>query len=207
MAMQIDPGWNRIRRPAYSNELQHFGRKLLVVCDCRRSSAARWFTIPTNPAVGRYIPWCSLFNNNSAQGSPLELQQIANSDPTDQTCGTNGANCIPGGDSGDLRVWLPFAYQSRHLNVLELYSVDADLAFDPQFCVLVAGNCDTGSYTSLNGLSTGQQLKYFQPDGIDPKSGVGLGNTNLCYTGTGLQTLAQGDCSYRDAINLAHGYH
>ena len=151
--------------------------------------------------------WCSLFNNNSAQGSPLELQQIANSDPTDQTCGTNGANCIPGGDSGDLRVWLPFAYQSRHLNVLELYSVDADLVFDPQFCFLVAGNCDTGSYTSVNGLSTAQQLKYFQPDGIDPKSGVGLGNTNLCYTGPGLQTLAQGDCSYRDAINLAHGYH
>jgi hypothetical protein len=93
------------------------------------------------------------------------------------------------------------------MNVVELYSVDADLAFDPQFCFLISGNCGSGSYTSLNGLSSAQQLKYFQPDGIDPKSGVGLGNTNLCYTGTGLQATALGYCSYRDAINAAHGYH
>ena len=65
-----------------------------------------------------------------------------------------------------------------------------------------------GSYTSVNGLSTGQQLKYFQNDGIVPPdgSGVGLGNTNLCYIGPGLQGSANGDCSYSAAINKAHGY-
>lgn len=150
--------------------------------------------------------WCTNFNNNFPRGSPLELQQIANSDPTDQTC---VSGCNPGGDSGDLRNWLPAAV-SGHLNVLELYSVDADLAFDPQFCVLSGGMCGSGSYTSLNGLSSAQQLKYFQPDAGPPapdKSGVGLGNYHSCYTGTGLQGSAQGDCSYRDAINSAHGYH
>jgi hypothetical protein len=158
--------------------------------------------------------WCGNFNTYYAQGSPLELQQIANSDPTDQSCGSGGVNCIPGGDSGDLRVWLPFAVgpPSRHLNVLELYSVDADLAFDPQFCVLNVGAtmCISGSYGSLNGLSAAQQLKFFQPDATYPppdKSGVGLGNTNSCYTGSGLQTGALGDCSYSTAINAAHGYH
>lgn len=157
--------------------------------------------------------WCTEFNTYFAQGSPLELQQIANSDPTDQNCGTGGANCKPGGDSGDLRVWLPFAV-TGHMNVLELYSVDADLAFDPQFCVLNANMpptaCIGGSYTSLNGLSAAQQLKFFQPDATPPpadKSGVGLGNTNSCYTGTGLQSSALGDCSYSAAINTAHGYH
>jgi hypothetical protein len=40
--------------------------------------------------------WCNLFGDYYARGSPLELQQIANTDPTDQTCGTN---CKPGGES------------------------------------------------------------------------------------------------------------
>jgi hypothetical protein len=162
---------------------------------------------PLSPCASN---WCVNFNNNYAQGSPLELQQIANSDPTDQDCGSLGSNCVPSGDSGNLRVWLPFAVNGRHLNVLELYSVDADLAFDPQFCLLSGGMCGPGSYASLNGLSAAQQLKYFQPDAGPPapdKSGVGLGNYHSCYTGTGLQGSAQGDCSYRDAINAAHGYH
>ena len=164
---------------------------------------------PLSPCASN---WCVNFNSYVGQMSPLELQQIANSDPTDQTCGSGGGNCKPGGDSGDLRVWLPFAYQSRHLNVLELYSVDADLAYDPQFCVLNSGAtmCISGSYGSLNGLSTAQQLKFFQPDATYPppdKSGAGLGNTNSCYTGSGLQTGALGDCSYSTTINAAHGYH
>ncbi len=146
-----------------------------------------------------------MFNLYYAQGSPLELQQIANSDPTDQTCGTNGGNCSPTGDSGDIRVWLPFAV-GTHLNVLELYSVDADLAFDPKFCFLSGTSCVSGSYTALNGLSAFQQYYFFQPNGTTG-SGVGLGNTNSCYTGTGLQSSALGDCSYRDTINAQHGYH
>lgn len=75
---------------------------------------------------------------------------------------------------------------------------------------LISGACGAGSYTSLNGLSSAQQLKFFQPDATPPppdKSGVGLGNTNSCYTGPGLQSSALGDCSYRDTINAQHGYH
>ncbi|MGA7218509.1 MAG: hypothetical protein WBX38_09350 [Candidatus Sulfotelmatobacter sp.] len=87
------------------------------------------------------------------------------------------------------------------MNVLELYAVDAELAFDPAFCFLNSGAtaCTTGSYTSLNGLTTIQQLQYFQS--------VGLGNTNLCYTGPGLQTSATGNCQYSQTIDLQHGYH
>ncbi|MGA7218508.1 MAG: hypothetical protein WBX38_09345 [Candidatus Sulfotelmatobacter sp.] len=34
--------------------------------------------------------WCVLFGDYYAQGSPLELQQIANSDPFDPTYGSGG---------------------------------------------------------------------------------------------------------------------
>lgn len=148
--------------------------------------------------------WCGNFNTYVGQASPLELQQIANSDPTDSSCGTGGANCVPGGDSGDLRVWLPFAV-GRHLNVLELYSVDADLAFDPNFCVLSGSSCGTGSYSSINGLSGTQQYEFFQPVVGVTGSGVGVGNTMTCTGYT--QSSAMGDCSYEAAITTAHGYH
>jgi hypothetical protein len=150
------------------------------------------FNINHNPCFSN---WCALFSSNFAQGSPLELQQVANSDPTDSTCGTGGSNCLAGGDSGDLRVWLPFAVTSpRAMNVLELYAVDADLAFDPTFCVLNAGGtaCISGSYASLNGLTAAQQLEFFQPDAT-AGSGVGLGH--VCYSGSGAQSNALGDCS------------
>jgi hypothetical protein len=155
-------------------------------------------TIAGNPCSSN---WCALFTSNSPQGSPLELQQVANSDPTDSTCGTGGTNCLAGGDSGDLRVWLPFAV-SENMNVLELYSVDADLAFDPNFCVLSGTSCTTGSYASLNGLSAAQQYEFFQPNGTSG-SGVGLGHT--CPGST--QSSANGDCSYSTTINAQHGYH
>jgi len=141
--------------------------------------------------------WCNLFLGTFSQGSPLELQQIANSNPFDDTC---GSGCNPGGESGNLRVWLPFAVSS-HLNVLELYSLDADLAYDPNFCVLTGSPCDTGSYGALNGLTTTQQHDYFQ--GAGTNTGVGLGPS--CATGT--QGGANGNCEYSKKINEAQGYH
>jgi hypothetical protein len=141
--------------------------------------------------------WCNNFLANFPQGSPLELQQIANSDAFDGTC---SGGCNPGGESGDLRVWLPFAVTS-HMNVMELYSVDADLAYDPNFCILTGSPCGAGSYNSLNGLTTTQQHDYFQGDGTN--TGVGLGHS--CASGT--QSGANGNCDYSKYINAAHGAH
>ncbi len=149
--------------------------------------------------------WCNSFGTYFPRGSPLELQQIANSDPTDSTCG-GGGTCTPTGDSGDLRGWLPFVV-SKHATILELYSVDADLAFDPNYCVLNSTptpHCDTGSYGALNGLTTAQQLKFFQPT-VTPHDGSGVGLGNGC--GGNPQTAARGDCSYMSTINAQHGYH
>jgi hypothetical protein len=162
-------------------------------------SAYDSFTSPTCASN-----WCILFGDYFAQGGPLELQQIANSDPYDETCGTLGSNCGPGLESGDLRVWLPFAV-GKQMNILELYSLDAELAFDPVFCYLNSPPtaCMSGSYTSLNALTTTQQFQYFQ--GTIASPGVGLGYP--CYTGTGYQSSATGGCNYSTTINLQHGYH
>jgi len=143
--------------------------------------------------------WCTLFSvDYYPQGSPLELQQIANSDPFDSTC---SSGCIVGTDSGDLRVWLPFAVTEK-ANVIELYSVDAELAYDPYFCNVVAGACGSGSYASLNGLSAAQQYDYFNDTG--PPAGVGIGQA---CGGNPQGAVAVGNCQYSIAINQAHGSH
>ncbi len=160
---------------------------------------------PTNHCAS---DWCAMFSAYN-RGNPLELQQIANSDPSDTTCGgpPNYANCNPNGDSGNLNDWLPFATQ-QGVNILELYAVDAELAFDPCFCVLNSSNCGSspngscthGSYTALNGLDTTQQVNFFQS--------VGLGYQTHCnpQETSQTQTNAIGNCSYRDTINKEHGY-
>src|SRR5712691_4698055 len=153
--------------------------------------------------------WCSQFDQSYTAGSPLELQQVANSNPFDSDCGgAGGPSCNNNGDSGDLREWLPFAV-TRHMTVLELYAVDADLAFDPCFCALSCsgGSCTscggansscTGSF-SLNSLTPAQQFNYFQGDGTPAHSGVGLGHCDSSQT----QSNAAGLCSYRDSIRAA----
>ncbi len=88
--------------------------------------------------------WCSSFGLWWKTGAPLELQQLSLSDETDADCmhghGTNGPNCgTPPQDSGDLRVWLPFA-QQNHMTILELYYHDAGLAFDPLYCTNINGS-------------------------------------------------------------------
>ncbi len=145
------------------------------------------------------------------RANSLELQQIANSDPTDEDCGGSSSGyskCTPTGDAGDLTVWLPFAAQ-HGMNVLELYTVDAELAFDPCFCVLNGTSCGTGSnagctsgsFTALNGWTSTQQYQFFQQ--------VGLGYQTACnpQEPSQSQTGAAGTCSYRDTINQQHAYH
>jgi hypothetical protein len=144
--------------------------------------------------------WCILFGYYYAQGSPLELQQIANSDPFDELC---SSGCVPGGESGDLRAWLPLAV-TGHMNVLELYSVDADLAYDPYFCYLSGTTCVSGSYTSLNGLTVAQQYNYFNQTGTGSNNGVGIGDA---CGGNPQGSNAVGNCQYSTAINKAQGYH
>ncbi len=150
--------------------------------------------------------WCAMFSTYN-RANALELQQIANSDPTDTTCGGGPTypNCTPTGDAGDLTTWLPFAAQ-HGMNVLELYTVDAELAYDPCFCVLSGTNCGTGSnagcthgsFTALNGWTATQQHDFFQS--------VGLGYTGCSPASGQTQTTAGGTCSYRDTINQQHEY-
>jgi len=127
--------------------------------------------------------WCSVFDNYYSSGIPLELQQAGLSAPV-AISGTNSA-------TGDLRPLLPFAVQ-RHMTILELYSLDALLAFDPNYCVLPAANglCGTGSVQiPIIALPPADQLPYFQAVGQPGQSG------------------ATGDGSYATVINSTEGQH
>jgi hypothetical protein len=86
---------------------------------------------------------------------------------------------------------LPFAVQ-RHMTILELYSLDALLAYDPNYCVLPAANglCGTGSVQiPIIALPPADQLPYFQAVGQPGQSG------------------ATGDGSYATVINSTEGQH
>ena len=127
--------------------------------------------------------WCSEFNNYDTAGIPLELQQVGLSAPV-ALAGTDSA-------TGDLRPLLPFAVQ-RHMTILELYSLDALLAYDPNYCVLpaVGGLCGAGSVQiPIVTLPPQDQLPYFQAVGQPGQSG------------------ATGDGSYAGVINSTEGQH
>ncbi len=68
--------------------------------------------------------------------------------------------------------------------------------------------CTSGSYSSLNGLTSMQQFNFFQNVATITGSGVGLGYGAACSPSAGSQTQthATGNCGYRNAINKAHGY-
>jgi hypothetical protein len=139
----------------------------------------------TNYASGQSCAsdWCGAFNNYASKGIPLELQQAGLSAPVALT-GTNSA-------TGDLRPLLPFAV-SRHMTVLELYYLDALLAYDPNYCVLPAVNglCGPGSVQiPVIALPPQDQLPYFQAVGQPG------------------QTSATGDGSYAAVINSTEGQH
>jgi hypothetical protein len=128
--------------------------------------------------------WCGTFNTYYQSGIPLELQQAGLSAPV-AIAGTNSA-------TGDLRPLLPFAVD-RYMSILELYTFDALLAYDPNYCVLPAVNglCGAGSVQIPTiTLPPTDQLPYFQAVGQ-----------------AGTQSGATGDGSYATVINQTEGQH
>lgn len=139
----------------------------------------------TNYAAGNDCTsdWCNLFNDDYQLGIPLELQQLSLSAPI-QISGTNDS-------TGDLRQLLPFAV-TRHMTILELYNLDALLAYDPNYCVLTgtAGECGSGSVEIPTiTLPAGDQYQYFQAVGQPGQTG------------------ATGNGSYANVINQTEGQH
>jgi hypothetical protein len=127
--------------------------------------------------------WCGAFSSYYQTGIPLELQTASLSAPV-AIAGTNSA-------TGDLRPLLPFAVD-RAMTILELYSYDALLAYDPNYCVLPAVNglCGAGSVQIPTiTLPLANQLPYFQAVGQPGQSG------------------ATGDGSYATVINQTEGQH
>jgi hypothetical protein len=139
----------------------------------------------TNYAAGTNCTsdWCGAFNTYAKTGIPLELQQLGLSAPV-QLSGMDDS-------TGDLRPLLPFAVQ-RQMTILELYSLDALLAYDPNYCMLPATNglCGPGSVQiPIITLPPQDQLPYFQAVGQPGQSG------------------ATGDGSYAKVINSTQGQH
>jgi hypothetical protein len=128
--------------------------------------------------------WCGTFNNYYQTNSNLELQQDGLSAPI----------VLPNTESGtgDLRPLLPFAVE-RHMDILELYYLDALLAYDPNYCVLAVpdnGLCSAGSVEiPAIALPPADQEPYFQAVGQPGQAG------------------ATGDGSYAAVINSTQGQH
>jgi hypothetical protein len=129
--------------------------------------------------------WCNMFNNYYLSNDNLELQQLGLSAPVS----VQGVNS----GTGDLRPLLPFAV-SRHMTILELYNLDALLAYDPNYCVI---NVPDNGLCNANGsvqiplivLPADAQEPYFQAVGQPGQSG------------------ATGDGSYAATINSTEGQH
>ncbi len=140
-----------------------------------------------NPPAYCASDWCGTFDTYYQTIPDLELQQRDLSDPLGMT----------GSLTGDLRPLLPFAVE-RHMTILEIYALDALLAYDPNYCVLTVpdtGVCTTGSVSIAptdqppTNLPAPDQYPYFQAVGQPGQSG------------------ATGDGSYASAINSTHGVH
>ncbi len=141
----------------------------------------------TNYANNTYCAsdWCGTFNSNYQTNDNLELQQLSLSAPV-AIAGTSSG-------TGDLRPLLPFAVE-RHMTILELYNLDALLAYDPNYCVLVSGSpgvCDAATSVSIPTiqLPAGDQYIYFQAVGQPGQTG------------------ATGDGSYKAVIDQTEGQH
>jgi hypothetical protein len=140
----------------------------------------------TNFAAGNDCSsdWCAMFDNYYQTNSNLELQQLGLSAPV-TIAGTSSG-------TGDLRPLLPFAV-SQHMTILELYNLDALLAYDPNYCVLTgtAGECDATNSISIPTieLPAGDQYIYFQAVGQPGQAG------------------ATGNGSYASTINSTEGQH
>jgi hypothetical protein len=140
-----------------------------------------------NPPAYCASDWCGTFDTYYQTIPDLELQQRDLSDPLGLT----------GSLTGDLRPLLPFAVE-RHMTILEIYALDALLAYDPNYCVLTVpdtGVCTTGSVSIAptdqppTDLPSQDQYPYFQAVGQSGQPG------------------ATGDGSYASTINSAQGAH
>ena len=127
--------------------------------------------------------WCNQFNADYQSNDNLELQTLSLSAPV----GVSGVMNA----TGDLRPLLPFAV-SHHMTILELYNLDALLAYDPNYCVLplVNGVCGPGSVQIPPiTLPPTAQPAYFQAVGQPGQTG------------------ATGDGSYANVIDQTDGPH
>jgi hypothetical protein len=140
-----------------------------------------------NPPAFCASDWCGTFDTYYQSEPFLELQQRDLSDPIGLT----------GSLTGDLRPLLPFAVE-RHATVIEIYALDALLAFDPNYCVLNVpdtGVCATGSVSIAptdqppTNLPKQDQYPFFQAVGQPGQAG------------------ATGDGSYGSAITSSQGSH
>src|SRR5260370_23359900 len=97
---------------------------------------------------------------------PLELQQIDCSNPTGyQTTFPNANNCFQGspqgqGKTGNLGTLFPFA-TSNHGSIIELYSQDALLAFDPNYCKISGTTCSSLGDLFGSSLSADTQYNFY----------------------------------------------
>ena len=142
--------------------------------------------------------WCNLFGTQHPYGSPLELQQISISDPTNTMCSGGSCGLPPLKNAGDLRLWLPFAVMNN-ATVLELYYQDLGLAYDPKYCTAQVSLACTAGYFPLF-ITPTQEWTFFSGSG----TGVGQGTSCTQFSGA---TIGTGDCSYAAAIDAAHGPH
>lgn len=138
--------------------------------------------------------WCYEFtnttNNYFARGMPLELQQIAISDPDVNPCTMTPPRCgTPPDVSGDLRGWLPFAVK-YNATVIEMYYQDLGLAFDKNYCNSTGSQC-----YHLPTINT-------SPSALTWYCEVGYGAQYGVHTCT--QGCEPGGC-YSAAIIAAHG--
>ncbi len=140
-----------------------------------------------NPPAFCASDWCGTFDTYYQSEPFLELQQRDLSDPIGLT----------GSLTGDFRPLLPFAVE-RHATVIEIYALDALLAFDPNYCVLTVpdtGVCTTGSVSIAptdqppTNLPAQDQYPFFQAVGMPGQQG------------------ATGDGSYASAIASSQGVH
>ncbi len=150
--------------------------------------------------------WCYLFGLYYPRNMPLELQQIAISDPSNKTC--PGTTCgVPPRVAGDLRLWLPYAI-SNHASVIEMYYRDLALAFDVKYCTAQSGGACTTGYTtqSNSNITTTQQWQWFSAGDGTANLPIGVGQGSNCPSPP-IGSIGAGDCSYADKINAAHGLH
>ena len=140
-----------------------------------------------NPPAFCASDWCGTFDTYYQSESFLELQQRDLSDPIGLTASL----------TGDLRPLLPFAVE-RHATVIEIYALDALLAFDSNYCVLTvpdSGVCAAGSVSITptdqppTNLPVQDQYPFFQAVGQPGQQG------------------ATGDGSYASAITSSQGTH